>query len=540
MTSDMASLILIAVLFVALIGVAVYIIFLRTLQAALERCAPSNRTVQPGQVWLSLIPLFNIVWQFILVSRVAESLGREFAARQGAPASPEDDYGKSLGTTMCALSLSSIIPFVGILTGLAGSICWIVYWVRIAGYSRALDSVALNLAGPGPAWEPPAPQPQAPEPESGTGWVVLAVLALGFGATHLQGWALSLGLPLLQDDLHLSGEQTGWLFSALLIGMMAGYILITAVTALAGTRWGALVSLAGVTLAACASGLAPNFIGLIAARALMGVFVAGLLPAGIQAIREWFPSRMRPLAIGLFLASGQLASAVAQPLHALLPYGMGWRVPIFAAGGAAAIAAILCFLLWPADTPREPSRRVSGGAIASAVMLAMGLLLTTPVVWLLSVTSVRMAGTINLAAGACGAMGAGALAWAMISGGVGASRTRAVLLTVCGVVPLVVIAVGTRPLPLVLVAVCSVAYLGWTALLYAAVADTLPARGVAIGAAIGALVASLSQSLTFAAGRLLSSEGAPLVVAASATLALVVVALLAWLVRQEPETAGRA
>jgi fucose permease len=74
------------------------------------------------------------------------------------------------------------------------------------------------------------------------------------------------------------------------------------------------------------------------------------------------------------------------------------------------------------------------------------------------------------------------------------------------------------------------------------VADTLPARGVAVGAAMGALMASVSGMLVpLAWGRLSTAGGDQAIslgVAGSAACALLVVALLAWLVRQEPETAG--
>ena len=119
------------------------------------------------------------------------------------------------------------------------------------------------------------------------------------------------------------------------------------------------------------------------------------------------------------------------------------------------------------------------------------------------------------------------------------------LLTVCGaMLPLVALAgfISRWPFVLLLIGVGSLAYAGWSTLLYSAVAETLPARGVAIGAAIGALMASLSGMLVPVAwGRLVSAEGDQLFslgVAATAALALLVVALLAWLVRQEPETAG--
>jgi sterol desaturase/sphingolipid hydroxylase (fatty acid hydroxylase superfamily) len=112
------------------------IIYLAALQKALQRCAPESRTMPPGQVWLMLIPLFNFVWGFIVVLRMASSLRNEFLRRQLPLAEPEP--GKTLGIAMCILIATSWIP-VGIVTGFASLVCWILYWVKIAGYSRQIQ-----------------------------------------------------------------------------------------------------------------------------------------------------------------------------------------------------------------------------------------------------------------------------------------------------------------------------------------------------------------------------------------------------------------
>jgi len=55
------------------IGIVVAVFYCLTMQKALERCAPSNRAMVPGMVWLLFIPLFNIVWQFFVVLNVSKS-----------------------------------------------------------------------------------------------------------------------------------------------------------------------------------------------------------------------------------------------------------------------------------------------------------------------------------------------------------------------------------------------------------------------------------------------------------------------------------
>jgi hypothetical protein len=60
------------------------ILYLLALRDALKKCAPTSRTMEPGKVWLLLVPVFGLVWQFIMVVNMAKSLRNEFA-RLGIP-----------------------------------------------------------------------------------------------------------------------------------------------------------------------------------------------------------------------------------------------------------------------------------------------------------------------------------------------------------------------------------------------------------------------------------------------------------------------
>jgi hypothetical protein len=115
------------------------VFYLLTLHRALSACAPANRRMEPALVWLQLIPGVHLVWQFFVVLAVSGSLRREFAQR-AVPADP--DAGQSLGLATCILSVCSLIPFLGILAALGSLVCWILYWVRIAGYRNQLVPAA--------------------------------------------------------------------------------------------------------------------------------------------------------------------------------------------------------------------------------------------------------------------------------------------------------------------------------------------------------------------------------------------------------------
>jgi len=117
------------------IGIAIGIAFLLTLSKALSHCRPKNRTMEPGQVWLNLIPIFGLIWSFVTVLRVAESLQNEYRDRGWRA---RGDFGKQIGLAYLILSLLGIIPFIGPVFSLAALVCFVMYWVKIAGFNKEL------------------------------------------------------------------------------------------------------------------------------------------------------------------------------------------------------------------------------------------------------------------------------------------------------------------------------------------------------------------------------------------------------------------
>jgi predicted RNA-binding Zn-ribbon protein involved in translation (DUF1610 family) len=77
----------------------------------------------PGQaIGFLFIPFFNIYWQFVAIWGLAKELNRY--SREHNIAAPEVNEGLAL--TVCILNCCSIIPYLGILTALAGMIIAII------------------------------------------------------------------------------------------------------------------------------------------------------------------------------------------------------------------------------------------------------------------------------------------------------------------------------------------------------------------------------------------------------------------------------
>ncbi len=111
---------------IILAAIFVQIMFLLSLSRCLKAISPRNRKMEPGQVWLNLIPIFNYVWIIMTILRIADSLKDEYDDRG---MSEDGDFGKTLGIIYFATAIAC---------GPVGIIPFIMYWVKIAGYTKAL------------------------------------------------------------------------------------------------------------------------------------------------------------------------------------------------------------------------------------------------------------------------------------------------------------------------------------------------------------------------------------------------------------------
>jgi hypothetical protein len=110
--------------------------YILTLSKTLRHCRPRTRKMQPGLLWLYLIPYFDLIWHFFIVLKIAESLRREFRSR--GLSIRNEDFGHGLGLTMCITFVCAFIPYIGSCIALVGLVCWIMYWVKMAGYNNRL------------------------------------------------------------------------------------------------------------------------------------------------------------------------------------------------------------------------------------------------------------------------------------------------------------------------------------------------------------------------------------------------------------------
>ncbi len=112
-----------------LVSVVLFIITLVALMNNLNEVNPRNRQMEPGMVWLCLVPFLNIVWIFLTVIRVAGSLRDEYEDRD---LRGDDDYGQTLGLVYAILAIT-------VVCGCLAPIPLFMYRQKIVGYTRELE-----------------------------------------------------------------------------------------------------------------------------------------------------------------------------------------------------------------------------------------------------------------------------------------------------------------------------------------------------------------------------------------------------------------
>ena len=157
------------VAFAILFAIGIQVLILYLLYDAQRAIPPEHRRIEPGQVWLLLIPLFNLVWNFFVFLRIPESYQSYFYSRGRYDVG---DGGKSLGMWFSICTACSVIPCLGIIPAFIGLVLLIVFLVKITGLKgqvaqlAAMPEIAATAyATPGGfpvGYAPPVPFPPAP------------------------------------------------------------------------------------------------------------------------------------------------------------------------------------------------------------------------------------------------------------------------------------------------------------------------------------------------------------------------------------------
>jgi len=158
-----------------------------------------------------------------------------------------------------------------------------------------------------------------------TGYWVLAATILGASMAYIDGTAVNVALPVLQEQLDATIVDMQWVIEAYAL-FLASLILVGGAL---GDRYGRrLIYGIGITLFAVSSilcGLSENVTELIYFRALQGIGGAMMIPGSLAIITVFFDQSERGKAIGTWSAFSAITTAIGPVLGGWLIDEVSWR-----------------------------------------------------------------------------------------------------------------------------------------------------------------------------------------------------------------------
>jgi ACS family hexuronate transporter-like MFS transporter len=195
-------------------------------------------------------------------------------------------------------------------------------------------------------------EPGTPEPKAGNfRWVICALLLVGVTKNYIDRLIIGLLKTTLQHDLGWSEIDYGNLVLAFTAAYAVGMVAVGRFVDWVGTRLGYALAMAAWSLASMAHGVASSFSGFLAARGALGFSEAGVFPASLKAVAEWFPRKERALAAGIFNAGTNVGAIVAPLVVPWITLRWGWRWTFLSLGSLG--FAWLALWLWIYRSPER-------------------------------------------------------------------------------------------------------------------------------------------------------------------------------------------
>jgi MFS transporter, DHA2 family, multidrug resistance protein len=200
-------------------------------------------------------------------------------------------------------------------------------------------------------------------------WWALAALSLSALVVGLDLTVLNLALPTLATALHASTSDLQWIVDS--YGLVLAAMMLPA--GLLGDRFGRKRLLLGaLTLFAAASlacAYAPSAGALIAARAVLGLGAAAILPLAISVLPVLFSPEERKRALSISVGATFVAFPVGPVLGGWLLTHYWWGSVFLINGPVIALALLAVAVLLPESRAARPPRVDFTGILASSAGL---------------------------------------------------------------------------------------------------------------------------------------------------------------------------
>ncbi|CAN5526264.1 MFS transporter [soil metagenome] len=182
--------------------------------------------------------------------------------------------------------------------------------------------MTLEIAHAGPARHA---RPHTPSRIRGNPWWTLAAVSIGVIMVGLDASVVAIANPRIAVDLHASLADLQWITNSYMLALAALLIFGGKLGDRFGRRRVFFIGVIGFAVASVGIGLIGSVAGVIALRALQGVFGALLMPSTLAIIRSTFPAEKLNTAVGIWGAATGVSIAAGPIVGGLLVEHVNWE-----------------------------------------------------------------------------------------------------------------------------------------------------------------------------------------------------------------------
>jgi EmrB/QacA subfamily drug resistance transporter len=174
----------------------------------------------------------------------------------------------------------------------------------------------------------------------GNPWWTLVAVSLGVIMVGLDASVVAIANPRIAADLHASLSDLQWITDAYMLALASLLIFGGKLGDRFGRRQMFFIGVVGFAATSVGIGLIGTVGGVIALRALQGVFGALLMPSTLAIIRTTFPAEKLNTAVGIWAAASGVSIAAGPIVGGLLVEHVSWQ-SVFYINAPIALAALL-------------------------------------------------------------------------------------------------------------------------------------------------------------------------------------------------------
>ena len=399
-------------------------------------------------------------------------------------------------------------------------------------------------------------------------WVICTLLLLGVTKNYMDRQVLGVLKTTLQHDLGWNEIDYSNLVFAFQAAYAVGMVVVGWLVDRVGTRLGYALAMVFWSLASMAHAIGGSFLSFLIARAALGLGEAGVFPASIKTVAEWFPKKERALATGIFNAGTNVGAILTPLIVPWITVRWGWRAAFLATGALGFVWLVFWLLLYRkpechpslskaeleyiTSDPQGPILQVKWGKLIphrQTWAFAIGKFVIDPVWWFLlfwipdflqrdhglKMVQLGLPIMVIYLLADVGSVAGGWLSSSMIRHGNSINLARKTAMLFCSLMAIPIIfayRVGNLWGAVLLIGLTAAAHQGFSANLYTLTSDLFPTQAVASVVGFGGMAGAVGGMLMAKAiGYILQWTGSyriPFLMAGSAYfVALAIVHLLA-------------